>query len=225
MSCSTFGVDQSLRVAIIGLTHAHVQGILERPDRGDLKIVGIVEADRELALRYAQQHGFSMDLVVPSMERLMESVELDAVSAFGSTFQHLEVVEFFAPLGVHIMVEKPLALNLPHAARMAQLAQQHNVQLLTNYETTWYPSFHRAYDMLHDEQEIGALRKVIAHAGHAGPQRIGANQEFLNWLTDPQQSGGGALSDFGCYGINSINWLTANQRTAVSNGGNAQHSA
>ena len=33
------------------------------------------------------------------------------------------------------------------------------------------------------------------------------NQEFLEWLTDPVLNGGGALTDFGCYGANLSTWL------------------
>ena len=31
--------------------------------------------------------------------------------------------------------------------------------------------------------------------------------EFLSWLTDPAQSGAGALYDFGCYGVDLMTWL------------------
>jgi len=40
-----------------------------------------------------------------------------------------------------------------------------------------------------------------------GPQKIGVNQEFLEWLTDPVQNGGGAEVDFGCYGVNLLTWF------------------
>jgi predicted dehydrogenase len=50
------------------------------------------------------------------------------------------------------------------------------------------------------------------HDGHEGPKEIGASAEFLAWLTDPVLNGGGALTDFGCYGANLITWLMNNQR-------------
>lgn len=50
--------------------------------------------------------------------------------------------------------------------------------------------------------DIGFLRKIVVHNGHGGPVEIGVNQEFLDWLLDPVQNGGGALTDFGCYGAN-----------------------
>jgi len=36
--------------------------------------------------------------------------------------------------------------------------------------------------------------------------------EFLAWLTDPVKDGGGALTDFGCYGSNLFTWLMGNAR-------------
>ena len=36
--------------------------------------------------------------------------------------------------------------------------------------------------------------------------------EFLRWLTDPVLNGGGALTDFGCYGANLFTWLMGNVR-------------
>jgi predicted dehydrogenase len=104
------------------------------------------------------------------------------------------------------MVEKPLAVSLEHAKRMEALAKKHKIQLLTNYETTWYPSNHKAYDLL-KSGTVGDLRKVVIHDGHRGPKKIGVNKEFLDWLIDPIQNGGGAIMDFGCYGANLITWL------------------
>ncbi len=203
---------EPLKIAVIGLTHTHVHWILGRPNRGDIQIVGIVEPNRELAERYVKQHGLTSDLIFPSMEALVKSVELDAVTAFGSTLEHLQVVEFFAPRGIHVMVEKPLAVNFQQATKMAQLARQHKIHLLTNYETTWYATNHRAFEMLNVDKSLGELRKIVVHSGHQGPKEIGVNQEFLDWLTDPRQNGGGAVTDFGCYGVNLTNWLTGNQR-------------
>ena len=204
--------QRPMRLGIIGLTHTHVYGILGRRDRGDIKIVGIVEPNEELADRYLKHFGLAKKLYYPTVDKLLASVEVDAVAAFGSTFEHLEVVEFFAPRGIHVMVEKPLAVNLNHAEKMAALARKHEIELLTNYETTWYASNHRAFQIVEKDKQIGELRRIVVHSGHRGPQEIGVNEEFLDWLTDPEQNGGGAITDFGCYGVNLINWLTDNER-------------
>lgn len=201
-----------LRLGIAGLTHTHVHWILGRADRGDIEIVGIVEPNKELARRYAEQHGFSLELVFNNLEAMIEARQPEAICAFGTTYEHLSVVQTCAPRGIHVMVEKPLAVNLAHAKKMQALAQRHQIHLLTNYETTWYASNHRAYQLVRDSGAVGRIRKIVVHDGHQGPQEIGVNREFLDWLTDPRDNGGGALMDFGCYGANLITWLTQGQR-------------
>ncbi|MCJ8166624.1 Gfo/Idh/MocA family oxidoreductase [Pontibacter sp. E15-1] len=212
----SYAQDAPLRVGVVGLTHTHVHWILGRPDRGDIKIVGIVEPNRELAQRYATQHGFSMALVYDTMEEMIAAAKPEAVTAFGTIYEHLKVVQVCAPRGIHVMVEKPLAVSLEHARKMQALAKKHNIFLLTNYETTWYATNHKAYAMV-QEGAIGDLRKIVVHDGHQGPAEIGVNQEFLSWLTDPVANGAGALTDFGCYGANLITWLKKGERpTAVT---------
>ena len=203
--------EAPLKLGVVGLTHTHVHWILGRADRGDIKVVGIVEPNRELALRYAKQHGYSMDLVFNSMDEMIAATHPEAVAAFGTIYEHLAVVEKCAPLGIHVMVEKPMAVSLEHAKKMEALASKHKIHLLTNYETTWYPSNHKAYALL-KSGEVGELRKVVIRDGHRGPKKIGVNEEFLEWLTDPKQNGGGAITDFGCYGANLMTWLVDGKR-------------
>ncbi|RDY59589.1 Gfo/Idh/MocA family protein [Flagellimonas nanhaiensis] len=208
---SGFSQEQPLRVGVAGLTHTHVHWILGREDIGDIEIVGIAEPNKDLAQRYAEQHGFSMDLVYDTLEEMISATNPEAVTAFGTIYDHLKVVETCAPKGVHVMVEKPLAVNVDHAQKMATLAKKHNIHLLTNYETTWYPTNHKAKELL-DQGKIGDLRKVIVRDGHRGPVKIGVNKEFLEWLQDPILNGGGAITDFGCYGANLMTWLKNGQR-------------
>ncbi|PWJ44638.1 Gfo/Idh/MocA family protein [Sediminitomix flava] len=204
--------DAALRVGVIGLTHTHVHWIFGSEPRGEIDIVGIVEPNKELAQRYADQYGFSMDMVFDSIEELITKTKPEAVTAFGTIYEHLGVVRAAAPKGIHVMVEKPLAVNMEHAKEMQALAEKHNIQLLTNYETTWYPTNHKAYEVLKKDGTIGEVRKVMVHDGHKGPKKIGVNSEFLDWLTDPVQNGGGAIVDFGCYGANLMTWLMDGKR-------------
>ena len=204
--------SEPLPVGVVGLTHSHVHGIFNSEGRGDIEIVGIVEANDTLVKRYREQYGFDGGLVYPTLEAMVAARKPQAVAAFGNIFDHLAIVEYCAPRGIHVMVEKPLAVSAEHAHRMAELARENGIHLLTNYETTWYPTNHEAYELVKEEGRIGAIRKVIVRDGHRGPKKIGVQPEFLEWLTDPERNGAGALTDFGCYGANLMTWLMDGRR-------------
>lgn len=220
LKCPAQEQKEPLKVGVIGLTHTHVHWIFGSEPRGDIQIVGIVEPNKALAQSYANHYKFSMDMVYDSMEAMLDRTKPEAVCAFGTIYEHLKVVQTAAPRGIHVMVEKPLAVSMEHALEMEQLAEEYKIHLLTNYETTWYPTTHKAYELVKKEGKIGAIKKIMVQDGHKGPKKIGVNTEFLEWLTDPVANGGGAEVDFGCYGVNLLTWFMNGERpnsvTAIS---------
>ena len=196
-----------VRMAVARITHGHAGFILGRKPKPDIELVGIYEPNTDLAKRYAKSFGINENLFYTDMNKMLEAVKPEAVVAFGSIYEHLAAVEICAPKGIHVMVEKPLATNLAHAKRMEQLAKQYKIHLLTNYETSWYATTEKTYQLANDSNYMGAIKKVVIHDGHKGPKEIGVGKEFLDWLTDPVQNGGGALIDFGCYGANLMTYL------------------
>jgi predicted dehydrogenase len=196
-----------VRTAIAGMSHGHVVWILRNWQRKDLELAGFYEPDRALAQRYAQEFKLPLEMVYSDLDEMLDAVRPEAVCAFGPIYDHLRVVEACAPRKIHVMVEKPLAVSLEHAEKMAALAQAHGIHLITNYETTWYASTYEAYRTAVTEGALGAVRKLVVHDGHNGPVEIGCNPEFLAWLTDPVLNGGGAVVDFGCYGANLATWI------------------
>ena len=78
--------------------------------------------------------------------RMLDAAHPQAVAIFTSTYDHPQVVEACAARGVHVMMEKPLAVSMAHARRIADAAGKGNIQVLVNYETTWYASNRAVYD-------------------------------------------------------------------------------
>jgi predicted dehydrogenase len=196
-----------LRVGIVGLVHGHVQGFLQQSlHNPEIEIVGIAESNGQLASQYATQYGFDRRLLFSDLEEMLKQVHPQAVLVYTNTFDHRRVVEICARHGVHVMMEKPLAVSFEDALAIEKAAHLGKIQVLVNYETTWYPSNRAAYDLVHDKA-LGDVRKVVVHDGHSGPKEIGVGPEFLAWLTDPKLDGGGALFDFGCYGADLMTWL------------------
>jgi predicted dehydrogenase len=201
-----------LRVAIAGLVHGHVVGFFQNSlHRSDIQLVGIAEPDQQLAAHYATQFGIDNNLLFSDLDDMLQKTHPQAVLAYTNTYDHRKVVEICARHGIHVMMEKPLAVSAEDAHAIAEAAHKAKIQVLVNYETTWYRSNHAAYDLVH-EKAIGDVRKVVIHDGHQGPKEIGVGPEFFVWLTDPKLDGGGALYDFGCYGADLMTWLMDGQR-------------
>jgi predicted dehydrogenase len=202
-----------IRLAVAGLTHGHAAFILDRTKKGktDIELVGIYEPNKELSERIAIKYSLKAELFYSDLNKMLDAIKPEAVAAFGSIYEHMMVVEACAPRGIHVMVEKPLATNNAHAARMSELAAKYHIQILTDFETSWYPSTEKTWQLANDSNYLGKIRKVVVHDGHEGPKEIGCSKEFLDWLTDPVQNGGGALIDFGCYGANLMTYLMQNE--------------
>jgi predicted dehydrogenase len=202
-----------VRFALVGLTHDHAAGFIPRAkNRTDIELVGIIEPRADLVSRYAQRYQLDSNLFYKSLDELLAKTNIQAVATFTSTFEHRHVVEMCAAKGIHVMMEKPLAVNMDHARAIEAAASKGHIQVLVNYETTWYPGNQAAYGLVHEQHALGELRKIVVHDGHRGPKEIGCSEAFLEWLTDPVLNGGGALTDFGCYGADLITWLMQGQR-------------
>jgi predicted dehydrogenase len=198
---------QPLRMAVAGMTHDHIGFLLNRKAKSDLLLVGVYEPNKEMALRYAKKYNFDSSLLYSNLDKMLDATKPEVVVAFGSTYDHLAIVEKCAPRGIHVMVEKPLATTVEAAVKMQQLASKYKIHLLTDYETAWYPSIAKTFQLVKDSGYIGTIKKMVIHDGHQGPKEINISPEFFAWLTDPVLNGGGALIDFGCYGANLMTWL------------------
>jgi len=213
--------EKELKVAIVGLEHGHVDGFLRQlPKHAEVQLVGIADADTELWKEYENKFSLPETLFYKSEANMIERVRPDAVLVYTSIAEHRHAIEIAAQFGVSVMVEKPLTISLDDAIAIRQVAHEHKIHVLVNYETTWYPSNKAAYEEVR-ENRIGEIRRVVVHDGHEGPKEIGVQPEFLKWLTDPEQNGAGALYDFGCYGVDLMTWLmqgeTPQTVTAVVN--------
>lgn len=196
-----------LRLGVAGVSHGHLHEVIIRMERGDFEVVGVAEPDAELRENNGLRKKLDASLFYADLGEMLDKTKPEAVVAYGSIFDHLAVVEACAPRGIHVMVEKPLAVNMKHAGRMAELARKNNILLLTNYETTWYATNHEAYRLVKHENTIGKINRIEVYDGHQGPFEIGCGKAFTDWLTDPKLNGGGAVIDFGCYGVNLTTWM------------------
>ena len=196
-----------IRVAIVGLVHDHVAGFLAQlPQHHEVQLVGIAESNASLVAKYEKKNSLPHELFFPSIEAMIEARHPQALLVYTSIAGHRKAIETAGKYGLAVMVEKPLTISLEDALAIRSVAREHHIQVLVNYETTWYPSNRAAYNEV-ENGHLGPIRRVVVHDGHQGPKEIGVSPEFFEWLTDPAENGAGALYDFGCYGVDLMTWL------------------
>jgi predicted dehydrogenase len=198
-----------VKLAVAGISHGHSSWIYNRFDLTGIEIVGIYETNKELVAEFRQRYALPEGLFYSDLAQMLDELKPEGVMAFGPVNEHVDVVRLAAPRKIHVMVEKPLATTYADALEIEGLAKKYQVKVLTNFETSWYASNQHIKD-LYDRGALGDLRKVMVNDGHGGPSSM--NKHFFSWLSDPVKNGGGALTDFGCYGGNLMTWLLDGQR-------------
>ncbi|MCF3109681.1 Gfo/Idh/MocA family oxidoreductase [Niabella sp. CC-SYL272] len=205
----TIRAQQPVRLAIAGITHGHSDWIYNLKLKGDIEIAGIYERNADRVREFRERYVLPGALFYTDLKQMLDQVKPEGVMAFGPMNEHIEVVRAAAPRGIHVMVEKPLATTYRDAQEITTLAKRYGIKVLTNFETSWYASNQYVRNCFKDGK-LGRLRKVLVNDGHEGPWAM--NRHFVSWLTDPVKNGGGALTDFGCYGANLMTWLMDGQR-------------
>jgi predicted dehydrogenase len=127
-----------IRVAIVGLVHGHVQGFLHNlPTHPEIKLVGISDPDAALRQHYIDRTHLPANIFFPTEAAMLQSTHPQAILVYTSIANHRAAIEQAAPLHIAVMVEKPLATTVEDALAIQRLAQQYQIPVLTNYETTW----------------------------------------------------------------------------------------
>src|ERR1700743_2961733 len=137
----TVATAQKLKVCVAGLNHDHIYNILNAYKNGQVDIIGIAEPNQELWKKYGKQFNLPDAVFYSDLKTMLKSKKPDAVLGYNAVANHVDIVEVCAPLGIPVMVEKPLAATLAQAKRMEDLANKYKTGFLVNYETTWYPSY------------------------------------------------------------------------------------
>ena len=189
--------QEKLKVLIAGLSHDHVNRMLDKNKTGEIIIVAIAEPDEQLRNSKKAAYQLPDAMFYKNIAAALKKTIPDLVMVFNAPVEHLPVIEICMPLHIPVMVEKPLCFSNAEAAKIKMLSQKYTTKVFTNYPSLWYSSF---IELLNKKNEVGTITKMEMHGGHRGPAEIGCSKDFLIWLTDPVKNGGGALTDFGCYG-------------------------
>jgi len=116
-------------------------------------------------------------------------------------FTHCEITLKAAQAGKHVVVEKPLCLNLADADRMIAACDQAGVKLMYAEELCFTPKYVRLKQLL-DDGVLGRPVLFKQSEKHDGPHAA--------HFWDVDRSGGGVTMDMGCHAIQFFRWLNAN---------------
>jgi predicted dehydrogenase len=199
--------QEKLQVVIAGLSHDHVNRILEKNKAGEIVIIAIAEKNKELSTKKQTEYSLPDSIFFNTLSVALQKKKPDIVMAFNATSEHLAVIETCMPLRIPVTVEKPLSFSVAEVKKMEELSKKFNTKIYTNFPSIWYTGF---MELLKRKNEINNINKMVMRGGHRGPKDVVCSKEFVGWLTDSAKNGGGAITDFGCYG--------ASIMTALMNG-------
>ena len=106
------------KVGIAGLNHDHINGILNEYANGRVNIVGIAEHSKYLQEKYRKKFHLPDSLFFDDLKTMIAARKPAIVLGYNAAANHVDIVEVCAPLGIPVMVEKPLAATLEQAKRM-----------------------------------------------------------------------------------------------------------
>jgi NDP-hexose-3-ketoreductase len=126
-------------------------------------------------------------------KELLDDELLDAIYIPLPNALHYEWIKYAIKKNIHILVEKSLACSLGEVTELNQLALDHDVVLLENFQFRLHPQLKFVKDVI-DSGEIGEVRQITSSFGF--PPFTDENN-----IRYDKSLGGGALLDAGAYPI------------------------
>jgi predicted dehydrogenase len=184
-----------IRAGIVGSRFAanlHAEALL---GTGRVEVVAVTSVTEESRATFAERWGVRS---YPSVEEMLAAETLDLVSLALPNRFHADATVAAARSGLHVICEKPLALNLYDADRMLAACRDAGVLLLYGEELCFAPRYRRVKALIRDGA-FGTIFSLSHRERHSGPH--------AEWFYDPELSGGGALLDMACHGVELCRWL------------------
>jgi len=186
----------TVRVGLIGsgfVTSIHCEAL---HTVAGARVVAVASPTAGHAERFAGErkipHAFT------DFRRALDLAEVDLVVLGVPNDLHCEMTCLAAQAGKHVVVEKPMALNVAECDRMIAACQDAGVMLGYAEELCFAPKYVRMKQLI-DEGAIGKVHLVKQSEKHDGPH--------ASWFYDTKRSGGGVTMDMGCHAIEFFRWL------------------
>jgi predicted dehydrogenase len=182
-----------LRTAVVGTGFVgpfHVDAVRRG---GYADVVAIAGSDAERTAARAASLG--VERGTTRIDELLRDPSIDVVHVCTPNRTHVELATAAIEAGKHVVVEKPVALELAEARALAKLAREHGRHATVAYTYRGYPMIRRARTLVRDGM-LGSIRLI--HGGYI--QDWLAGPEDYNWRLEPEVSGASrAVADIGSH--------------------------
>ena len=169
----------SIRVGIVGTGFArvHVEALKKIPGT---EVCAITSRKKERAKEFSKANGIKAE-AFDCFKEMLDSAKPDAVYVCLPPFAHEGEVEMAADRGIHLLVEKPIAINSRKARKMVDAIESNRVKSQVG--------FHMMF-----RKSVRSLKKMIDNSDAGRPTlftgRFWANMECSEWWRDKKRSGG-----------------------------------
>jgi predicted dehydrogenase len=171
-----------LRTAILGcggFAHRHAGNLVSLPD--DIELTAFCDHHDDNAREFAEKYTQGQGSTFTDPREMFEKADLDLVVICLPPFAHSNEVDLAAGHGVHILMEKPIALSSEHAWRMVEAAEAAPIKTQVGF-------------MFRFGTAIERLKELLA-SGEVGPAGLMSARYFCNslhaeWWRDRSRSGG-----------------------------------
>ena len=189
-------MNNKIGVGIVGsqfISTIHAEALKSVTDAEIAAVASPTEGHaKDFAAKYNIPHHFT------DVNKMLEMDEVDMIVLGAPNIFHCEITVAAAKAGKHVVVEKPLCMNLSEADQMIEACENANVKLMYAEELCFTPKYVRLKDLL-DEGALGdpvLLKQSEKHDGPHAPH-----------FWDVNRSGGGVTMDMGCHGIEFFRWM------------------
>jgi predicted dehydrogenase len=151
---------------------------------------------------FARQFGVARQYA--TVEALLDDGDVDAVIVCTPNSRHAPDTEACLARGVHVMVEKPMAMNAAEAKAMRAAGQASGALLMVAH--CW--RFDPEVNWLRQQAAAGTLGQIVRTKGYG----VHVNWGPGGWFTERNLAGGGAMADMGVHAIDTTRFLLGDPR-------------
>ncbi|MBO2945167.1 Gfo/Idh/MocA family oxidoreductase [Paenibacillus sp. F411] len=201
-----------IKVAVFGCgAIAQRRHIPEYAANGDVELVAFADPVKERAEEMAAQYGGT---AYTDYEELLKNEKLDAVSVCSPNYLHAPMSIAAANAGLHVLVEKPMAVNAEEGQQMIEAAAKNQVYLMVGHNQRLMPPHVKAKEIL----ESGRLGRVLTFRtsfGHPGPESWSLDGRD-SWFFRKEEALMGAMGDLGVHKSDFIRYLLNDEVVEVA---------